>query len=118
MKRNNTYGITLIILVGVFLLYGFTSKQNTDQKVETIIVKAIQVSVKNHSFIRVHYGNDKMEKIELEKLSMNEESMENNYNTIVTTINKLNADGYEVLSSSEFATSAGTTSNFVLEKRE
>ena len=108
------------ILVGLSSAFASTFAQTSsaveNQMAKTIIVKCTQSINKGVSFIRIYYGNDKIERIELEKV-VSIPSEENNFNKIVTTLNRLNTEGYEVISSTELATPGNNISSFTLKKK-
>ena len=116
--------ISAIALTAILVLVGHsitsssfaqTSAPTESRASKTVIVKSTQIISKGYSFIRIYYGDNKTEKIELEKIS-GIESEENNFNKIVTVLNKLNSEGYEIVSSTELGLSGGNVSTFVLKK--
>jgi hypothetical protein len=114
MKNGRITLIALVILTAT-LLTAFTATQ--DNNSSTIIVKATAtVQGKNFSFIRIYRENSEVEKIELQRLTGGVEAEENNFKAIISTLNKLNKEGYEVVSSTELGTSNGNVSTFVLRK--
>ncbi|MDH5379661.1 MAG: hypothetical protein OEW75_02340 [Cyclobacteriaceae bacterium] len=109
--------ISLVLICLAFTVSSMGQNSNSpEQSTSTIIVKCTQISMtKDVSFIRIYYGNNKMDKIELEKPnSMKAE--ENNFDKIVSTLNKLNEDGYEIVTSTELSLPGGSISTFVLKK--
>lgn len=111
-KRTILFAIALITLAS---LAGFTyDQENTSGS--TVIVKATATTAKNYSFIRIYRDNSEVEKIALERLTGGVEAEESNFKTIVTTLNKLNQEGYQVVSSTELGTAGGNVSTYVLRK--
>ena len=112
--KNGRITIIGIVLLSLLMLVGFSNYQ--DNTKATIIVKATASINKNISFIRIYRDNQELEKIELARLTGGIEAEENNFKAIVSTLNKLNQEGYEVVSSTELGVSNGNVSTFVLRK--
>ena len=104
-----------MVLIAIALLTAFSQVQDDSSK-STIIVKATASLNKNVSFIRIYRDNSEVEKIELARLTGGMEAEENNFKAIVTTLNKLNQEGYEVISSTELGMANGNVSTFVMRK--
>ena len=114
--KNGRITIIGIVIITIASLAAFTQSQDNNSG-STIIVKATAtVQGKNFSFIRIYRENSEVEKIELQRLTGGVEAEENNFKAIISTLNKLNKEGYEVVSSTELGTSNGNVSTFVLRK--
>ena len=123
---KNTLVISGVALAAILVVssYSITSTSFAqasttleNQTTETIIVKCNQSMNKDLSLIRIYYGDGKTEKIELEKIGTKIDAEENNFNKIVNTLNKLNGEGYEVMSSTELAIPGANINTFILKKR-
>lgn len=100
MKSKHLFAIVAITLfLLAFGLVAFTPKPAEEEK--TLMIRATQIALggANRSFIRVYRGGGEIEKIQLQKWSLDNE--ETNYDLILTTVQKYEQEGYRLQTSSE-----------------
>jgi hypothetical protein len=93
MKRL-FYSLVIIVLtisVGINL-FAFKASEKTAS--EHIMLEIYEVPAYNAKGIHIYYGNNQSEHIPFQKLK--EENQEKNGDLIVTTLNKLAKEGYEI----------------------
>ena len=107
-----------LAFAAIILLTGIFAFSPQDKKTETIMIRATQLATlgKNKSMMRVYKGKIEIEKITIEKWDI--ENDELNYDNIISTVQKYEQMGYEIVSHSESAYGTyGFVNTFILTKK-
>lgn len=94
MVRNKIMLLGIAVIMGLLSLSisGFSFDESTPE--QHIMLEIYEVPAYNAKGIHIYYGNNQSEFIPFRKLK--EENQEKNGDLIVTTINKLSKEGYEI----------------------
>jgi hypothetical protein len=118
--NRKLYVLLAFILAGVTIICFSAFKSKAPQnEVQTVLVKVKLTGnpLGPASYIKIYYPDREMEKIELKK-SISGKGEDENNTTIITTFNKLNNEGYRVVSSTENLVENYLVSTFVFTKNE
>lgn len=88
---NVKYIFIGLICIGAFFVFAFTQSSEPEQH---IMLEIYEVPAYKAKGIHIYYGNQQSEFIPFRELK--EENQELNGDLIVTTINKLSREGYEI----------------------
>ena len=115
MKKMYAISGIVFLSIGLILIFGFGSMGQNAEAPETIIVKMYESNVVKNSTLYIYYGDNKVEKIEISK----ERKTGVEVDQVVTTLNKLNKEGYEITSYAEYSpVEGGILSTFILKKKK
>ena len=114
MKNNmKIFAVSILGAIVLMLSLSFSGQETANTK--SIMIRATQVFLGANNFIKVYEGNDMIETIELSGWSIKKE--DGNYNTIMTTVQRYEARGYKIMSTSEIMFGDnGFVSTFILSK--
>ena len=89
------YFIGIVVLIAISGLFAFKGMDdNSSEPEQHIMLEIYEVPAYPAKGIHIYYGNNQSEFIPFRKLT--EENQEKNGDLIVTTINKLAKEGYEI----------------------
>ena len=109
MKLTKSIILAVIISAATVLL-GFTVKNSNENESQTVFIQCVLTPYVKNSSLKVYYGSGKIEVITLEK----DRAM---IDQVVTSLNKLNTEGYEIVSFAETLGNGATWSSYVLKKK-
>ena len=97
MKIFSLLSLFAVAAIAFFIF----AKSPADTKPETIMVKSLHYTTGSESFVWVDYGNGKWESTPLAMENDRYNNIQANSSKVLGIIQKLNGDGYKVISHSE-----------------
>jgi hypothetical protein len=116
INMNNMKKSILLFLVAVGVALSFAFVGNANEPNDVVFVRGyIMVGGGNNNSIKIYRGSAPVEIMELEKVK-GQEGFDGSITKILETVNKFTADGYSVVSSTEFGGGAVVILDFTLSK--
>ena len=113
-KNRSSILFVLLILSLAFHLFAFNAKQEEPNHESHIMMEIYEVPSYHGKGIHIYYGNGEFEILPFKPFK--EENQEKNGDIIVTTLNRLAKEGYEVTSVSSGLSSSGMITKVFLKK--
>lgn len=115
MKKHFLTGVVAVFATAlVFYLQSFVSAEQAAEHESHIMMEIYEVPSYHGKGIHIYYGNGEFEIIPFK--AFKEENQEKNGDIIVTTLNRLSKEGYEVTSVSSGLTESGMITKLFLRK--
>ena len=115
MKNHLISGVVAAAVTAlIFYLPSFTSPEETLEHESHIMIEIYEIPSYHGKGIHIYYGNGEFEIIPFKDFK--EENQEKNGDIIVTTLNRLSKEGYEVTSVSSGLAEAGMITKLFLKK--
>ncbi|HSZ25152.1 MAG TPA: hypothetical protein VK766_05515 [Cytophagaceae bacterium] len=117
MKKHLLYSLLAVVSVISVLLMAFKPSDKTSINAGSnyILVEIYEIPTYPDKGVHIHYGNNKREVIPFKEFKT--ENHDDNGDIILTAINKLVAEGYEIESSAAGLTDAGMITKVFLKKK-
>jgi len=116
MKKFIVFSLVGVACVSLFLLMAFKSERDSIQSAQPyILLEIYEVPNYPDRGVHIHYGNNKREIIPFKGMSV--EDHDDAGDIILTSINKLVAEGYEIESTSAGLAQSGMITKVFLRKK-
>ncbi len=106
--------LAFLSIFSYLIMSGFRQASNLDEGQETVIVSCRLIFGRN-TLISIYRGDSKIEATGLDTENRND--LDASFDKSASILNKLNSEGYEVVSSSESMEGSGVFHTYVLKKK-